>query len=164
MSGLDPVHAFRQPAAGRVDAVLHPRRRHQPGRHHQRRRLGVERDALLALQPHRQPGRRPLLAAEQRESARAADRGCERAALELQLTTGRDRGQRGRGDLEIVVPCLDQRDEARVTQAQASQQEQKSDRIDRFRMGYLAVRAARDQSRCGLGACPSRPFRPSVLA
>ena len=44
--------------------------------------------AALASETHALPRsgeQRPLLAAEQHEPARAADRGCERAALELQL-------------------------------------------------------------------------------
>ena len=91
-----------RPAAGRLDAVLHPRRRHQPRRHHQRSRRGVERDALLALQPHRQPGRRPLLTAEQPERARPAHRRCERSPLELQLTDRPREGQRARGPPDVA--------------------------------------------------------------
>ncbi len=53
--------------------------------------VGVERDALLALQPDRQPGRRPLLAPERPGRPGAADRRRARAALPLQLALLPDR-------------------------------------------------------------------------
>ncbi len=55
--------------------VLHARRRHQPGGHHQRRRRGRGRDGLLPLQPDRQPRRQPLRAAGRPGRPRPADRG-----------------------------------------------------------------------------------------
>ena len=64
-------------------AVLHPRRRREPGGHHERRGAGVAGHGVLPLQPHRQPRRRPLLAPVQSRCARAAGYAPEAAPLAL---------------------------------------------------------------------------------
>ena len=49
-----PRRSDGRPAGDRHDRVLHPRRRHQPGGHHERRRGRLGRDGLPPLQPDRQ--------------------------------------------------------------------------------------------------------------
>ena len=78
----------RRPARHRHDGAHHPGRRHQPGGPHERRGHGLERDALLALQPDRLPGREPLRPAERPGCPRPADRERQRAAVALPLAMG----------------------------------------------------------------------------
>lgn len=75
-SGLDTVVGAALPKSrpGSGDhshhPLLHPRRRHQPGEHHQPGRPQLESHARLPLQPDRQPRRQPLRTAEQSGRAR----------------------------------------------------------------------------------------------
>ena len=82
-SSARPDRPDDRTAGHRHDGVHHPRRRHQPGGPHQRRGRRVGRDALLPLQPDRQPGRDPLRAAVRPGRARPAHRERERTPLGL---------------------------------------------------------------------------------